>query len=249
MFLRRIWGLWTWLADLIAIPLARGQATPAIFTLSGLALSAACGAFLAVGDDSMLPIAGGLLLAAGFCDALDGAVARARKWRWPFGAILDPVVDRLSDGLVLAGLLFWVASCSGQTHDFRQGARATICLLALGASFLVPYARARAEGIVPSCRTGLWVRGVRIAVLAAGLLAGRRFSGALVLAVLPWSTVIRRLHHARESIRAGIMLVNGFPAEPPHESGREMPDRYGLLQDLVVAGALAVAILDPFGIG
>ncbi len=249
MILRRLWGLWMWLAESLAGLLARGNATPAILTLSGLIISAACGVLLAIGEHPILPAAGGLLLAAGFCDALDGAVARARKWRWPFGAIVDSVADRIADGLVLAGLLFWVASNPALPHDFQQGLRTILCLLALATSVLVPYVRARAEGIVPSCRVGLWVRGVRISVLAAGFLAGHRFSGVLVLAVLPWATVIRRLHHARESIRAGIMLANGFSVETPADSGREMPGRFGPLHDLVIAGALALAIFDPFGIG
>src|ERR1700752_1387002 len=42
-------------------------------------------------------------------DMLDGAMARARGGGTRFGTVLDATCDRLSDGAVFCGLLWWIA--------------------------------------------------------------------------------------------------------------------------------------------
>ncbi|MCX6480514.1 MAG: CDP-alcohol phosphatidyltransferase family protein, partial [Mycobacterium sp.] len=42
-------------------------------------------------------------------DMLDGAMARERGGGTPFGAVLDATCDRISDGAVFCGLLWWAA--------------------------------------------------------------------------------------------------------------------------------------------
>ena len=83
--------------------------------------------------------AGALCLAlAGALDILDGALARASGQVSPFGAFLDSVLDRYSDLLVLAGLVFLFA---------RLGRLDVVVavLLALIGTLMVSYTRARAE--------------------------------------------------------------------------------------------------------
>src|ERR1700752_5521409 len=42
-------------------------------------------------------------------DMLDGAMARERGGGTRFGAVLDATCDRISDGAVFCGLLWWIA--------------------------------------------------------------------------------------------------------------------------------------------
>ncbi len=100
--------------------------------------------------------AGAVCLAlAGALDILDGAVARASGQVSPFGAFLDSVLDRYSDLLVLAGLVFLFA---------RLGRLEVVVavLLALIGTVMVSYTRARAESVGVECRVGLMERGERM---------------------------------------------------------------------------------------
>src|SRR5262245_13696471 len=109
---------------------------------------------------------GALFLAiAGVLDILDGALARASGQVSPFGAFLDSVLDRYSDLLVLAGLVFLFARLG------RPEAVIAV-LLALIGTVMVSYTRARAESIEVECRVGLMERGERMLVLILGALLG-----------------------------------------------------------------------------
>jgi archaetidylinositol phosphate synthase len=74
-----------------------------------------------------------LLLASGFCDTLDGILARTYQQSTPFGGFLDSMLDRYSDALVLAGVII-----SGLCNPI-------IGLFALVGSLMVSYSRAKAE--------------------------------------------------------------------------------------------------------
>ncbi len=53
-----------------------------------------------------LPVTGAILiLANGFFDMLDGAVARARGTAGPFGSFVDKIIDKYADLIFLLGLL------------------------------------------------------------------------------------------------------------------------------------------------
>ena len=53
-----------------------------------------------------IPIATGfLILVAGFFDMLDGALARHKKKVTRFGAFLDSTLDRLSESIILLGIV------------------------------------------------------------------------------------------------------------------------------------------------
>ncbi|MEM3622313.1 MAG: CDP-alcohol phosphatidyltransferase family protein, partial [Candidatus Bathyarchaeia archaeon] len=80
-----------------------------------------------------LPIATILLLLSGFCDALDGVIARTYQEATPFGGFLDSLLDRYADAIVYAGIIL------GGLCDALWG------LIALIGSLLVSYSRARAE--------------------------------------------------------------------------------------------------------
>jgi CDP-diacylglycerol--glycerol-3-phosphate 3-phosphatidyltransferase len=98
-------------------------------------------------------------------DLVDGAMARARGYSTPFGAVLDSTCDRVADGALFAGLTWW---CLGVGEERTLGVAALLCLVA---GQLVSYIKARAEGAGLSADGGLVERAERliIALVGAGL--------------------------------------------------------------------------------
>ena len=47
---------------------------------------------------------------------IDGAMARARGFSTPFGAVLDSVCDRIADGVLFAAIAWWCLA-SGQRRS------------------------------------------------------------------------------------------------------------------------------------
>jgi len=104
------------------------------------------------------------VLLAGFFDILDGALARRTNQTTRFGALLDSTLDRLSEGLLLLGILILNLLKDQLTVEVLL-----VCLALIG-SLLVSYIRARAEALGLECQVGLFTRAERVTVLALGLL-------------------------------------------------------------------------------
>lgn len=140
--------------------LRRGGFTADRLTLLGLVMAVA--AAIAIGNGALR--AGFLLLVlTGIPDALDGAVAKASGTASPRGAFFDSVADRVSDALLLGGVAWFLAS--------REGGHAALLPFAvLGASALISYERAKAEGLGFDARGGLMERAERTVALGFGLL-------------------------------------------------------------------------------
>jgi CDP-diacylglycerol--glycerol-3-phosphate 3-phosphatidyltransferase len=175
------------LTEPVAGVLARTGLSPNTLSWIGFVLALGAAAFIISGH---LLAAGFVLLAAGFFDILDGALARRIKKVTPFGGVLDSVLDRLSEAAVLLAILVLYA---------QEAAFIPIILvcLALIGSLLVSYVRARAEGAGLECRVGIFTRGERVVVLALGLLLSQ-FDYVLVIAlaiivVFSFFTFIQRL--------------------------------------------------------
>jgi len=181
-----------------------GLPANAITTLS-LLFSLGAGVGLAVGASVL---GGWLYLVAGLCDVLDGRLARKRGSAGPAGAALDSVVDRYSDGVVLIGLAWF----------YRSSWVALVVLAGFLGSLVVPYVRARAEGLGAEARGGLLARPERVVLLGAALalapLSAHSFTslglrpdmltvGALVLlAVGTHATVLQRLLGVMSSLES-----------------------------------------------
>lgn len=149
----------------LAEPIARtlvalGVSANAI-TVTGFLLSLFVGALVAAG---VLAWGGLFYLLFSCLDFLDGAVARLSGQGSAFGAFLDSLLDRASEAALLTGIVYWYAA--GQ-----QPALAALAAAALVGSFLVSYARARAEGLGYECEVGWLQRPERIVLLGLGLLA------------------------------------------------------------------------------
>lgn len=173
----------------VVSPMGRGLAslgvTPNALTTLGLVLTSV-GAGFVVADQ---PVIGGwVLVLGGLMDTLDGAVARADNRSTPFGAFYDSVSDRLSDGIILAGVAFWLRD---QPRLFA------LTITALVAAQVTSYVRAKAEAIDLECQIGILERAERAIILMFGLVMWRWILEPVlwVLAVGGTITVAQRVHH------------------------------------------------------
>lgn len=107
-----------------------------------------------------------VFIASGLVDSLDGLLARHQGRVTTFGAFLDSTLDRLAEGVILGAIGITFAQ---DGLDWAVGA----CFVALTASFLVSYARARAEGLgIPGSSGGLMGRPERLVIVGACMFMG-----------------------------------------------------------------------------
>jgi archaetidylinositol phosphate synthase len=175
--------------------------TPNMITLFGvvLALLSALGYAEWQNRPLYLFLAMALLLLSGFCDALDGVVARVYAEASVFGGFLDSLLDRYADAAVYAGIII------GGLCDPTWG------LLAIVGSLLVSYSRARAEAAgIKMESVGIAERAERMIILAAATLVAVFWQSATVmnasiilLAVLSNLTVLQRSIHVYDKLKKG----------------------------------------------
>jgi CDP-diacylglycerol---glycerol-3-phosphate 3-phosphatidyltransferase len=95
-------------------------------------------------------------------DMLDGAMARERGGGTRFGAVLDATCDRVSDGAVFCGLLWWIAF---GLHDKLLVVATLICLVT---SQVISYIKARAEASGLRGDGGIIERPERLIIVLVG---------------------------------------------------------------------------------
>jgi CDP-diacylglycerol---glycerol-3-phosphate 3-phosphatidyltransferase len=177
--------------------LIESRLTPNAISLTGLVLCIV--AAVLVWQEMFIP--GGIAFIVGsVCDTLDGRYSRMSGKGTPFGAFLDSTLDRTEEGLVLAA----VAVTFVDDDDKLAIAAVVIAVLA---SLLVSYTRARAEALGVECKVGIANRGVRVAILSIGLLfadLGVLAPAVYVLAALGTVTVLQRIFHVRRQLLAGV---------------------------------------------
>ena len=166
-----------------ALPfLFRHPINPNLLSSIGAILSVVSGLAFARGH----PVGGALLIMfGGVFDLIDGIVAREHGLSTRFGAFLDSTLDRVSDLAIFLGIMVYFS---------ERGDTATVVLtgVALSASVLTSYVKARAEHFVPSLRGGVLERGERILLLALGALTGFLVPALWLIAVLGSATVVQR---------------------------------------------------------
>ncbi|NLE94575.1 MAG: CDP-alcohol phosphatidyltransferase family protein [Dehalococcoidia bacterium] len=172
-------------AEPLVKALSRSPISPNQITITGIAATIVA-AWLA--SEGRLVTSGLVLGAASLLDLLDGALARATGKVTKFGAILDSTGDRISEAAMLAGIALWFAHTDNSTAI-------VITYVALIASFLVSYLRARGEAMGFDCTVGLCTRPERVIVLALGLLTGFVFVAVAIVAFCSSVTVVQRLLH------------------------------------------------------
>lgn len=178
------------------------------FTADGITIVGTAGAVLAA--LTLFPsghLFAGTLVVGFFShfDMLDGAMARESGGGSRFGAVLDAACDRISDGAVFCGLVWWAAFGLGSEPLVVAG---LICLVT---SQVISYIKARAEASGLRGDGGLIERPERLIIVLGG--AGL---SDLPVYPLPWTlhvamwllaaaslvTCAQRLHTVRTSLAA-----------------------------------------------
>ncbi len=95
-------------------------------------------------------------------DMLDGAMARERGYGTRLGAVLDATCDRIGDGAVFCGLLWWIAF---EMHDKPLAVATLICL---ATSQVISYIKARAEASGLNADGGFIERPERLIIVLVG---------------------------------------------------------------------------------
>ncbi len=166
-----------------------------------------------------------MILVGGVFDLVDGVIARHHGIATAFGAFLDSTLDRLADMAILLGVML---------HYAARGDAGTVLLggVALIASVLTSYAKARAEQFLPSFEGGFLERGERLTILGLGAISGYMLAALWILAVAGTATVAYRFaiayrELARLGERARSWEITRDDEKDPEDKGFTVIDRRG----------------------
>jgi len=183
------------LLDPLALALIRLHVRPNLITTVGTLVVIASATAFAVG---WVRWGGFLLLFSGLFDMVDGRVARQGDMTTTFGAFFDSTLDRVGEAALFSGIA--VFFLRGGVPAGRVTWAVAACLIALSASLLVSYTRARAEGLGLTAKVGIAQRAERVLLLGVpSLFLGAGNQGTLlfwivvVLALATSVTVIQRI--------------------------------------------------------
>lgn len=194
--------------DLVRNRLIESRLTPNTISLTGFAL---CVVAAVLVWEELFFLGGVAYVVGSVCDTLDGRYARTSGKGTPFGAFLDSTLDRIEEGVVLAAVGAHFAR-----EDDEIAVAATV--IAVLASLMVSYTRARAEALGVECKVGIADRPVRVVILSVGLLFGAGaglgdFSllapAVYVLAGLSVITVGQRIWHVRSELNRPVRAAPG----------------------------------------
>jgi CDP-diacylglycerol---glycerol-3-phosphate 3-phosphatidyltransferase len=181
--------------------LIESRLTPNTISLTGFVLNLAAAALVV---NRTFFLAGLAFIIGSIMDTLDGRYSRMSGKGTQFGAFLDSTLDRLEEGIVLTAVAAYFASKGDQVA-------VAAVVIAVLASLMVSYTRARAEALGVECKVGLATRPVRVVILSIGLVFARGASlgnfsllapAVYVLAVLSLITVCQRIWHVRKELNA-----------------------------------------------
>jgi CDP-diacylglycerol--glycerol-3-phosphate 3-phosphatidyltransferase len=185
--------------EIVRNRLIESRLTPNAISMTGLALNVVA----AVLVWERFYFLGGIAFVIGsVMDTLDGRYSRMSGKGTPFGAFLDSTLDRIEEGIVLT------AVAADFAREGRSGAAAAVVVAVL-ASLMVSYTRARAEALGVECKVGIATRAVRVVILSIGLIFARGaglgdFSllapAVYVLAALSVLTVFQRIWHVKREL-------------------------------------------------
>lgn len=181
----------------VASLLVRLRVNPNALTTLGTLGSVAGGVAFAVGR---IRLGGWIIGLCAIFDVLDGVVARRTEQSTVFGAFYDSTLDRVADGAVLGGILYFFATDTGH----KNAAIVVLALLGIIGTYLVSYTRARAEGLGIDARVGVMQRPERVALMSAPqAFFGLALNGFVLIAVVSiltvtaWVTAVQRILYVR----------------------------------------------------
>jgi phosphatidylinositol phosphate synthase len=181
--------------------LEEAKVTPDTLTISGvgLCIAGSIAVFFEYAGWGFYWLGAVLFVVGSVLDILDGALARSRGIGSPFGAFLDSTVDRVGEGFMIGAIGLVL-----MRHDQMWGV--ALAFAAIAGSFLVSYARARAEALGLKGDVGLGSRAERVVVITTGLVLAPVNDLVLpatmaLLATTAWITVVQRILFVRKQLR------------------------------------------------
>lgn len=212
------------LIEPVAALLIRHRVSPNVLTTVGTLFTVAGGAAFATGH---IRTAGWIVGLTAIFDVLDGTVARRTGQATVFGAFYDSTLDRVADGALLGGIA-WYFATDPVYHSLPM---LGVSLFAIVGTFLVSYARARAEGLGLDAKVGVMQRAERVVLISVpqaffGLaLNGWVFAAVVVLlAVTAWITVVQRISFVRRTaltnVATPLRVANEKSPSPAQSAAR-----------------------------
>jgi len=206
--------------------LVRRRVSPNTLTTIGTICTCAAGVAFAMGH---IRTGGWILSITAVFDLADGAVARRTNSSSTFGAFYDSTLDRVADGFLFGGLTFFFASSPWH----RSMPMVATGLLGMTATFVISYARARAEALgIEMKGIGMMERAERITLLAAPqALFGLALDGLLlrlVLSVLSATAIVtamQRMAYVRWVTTPTAPTANDHAVDAPPPDSDPLPDK------------------------
>jgi len=164
---------------------------------------------------------------------VDGRVARRADMSTTFGAFYDSTLDRVGESVLFSGIAVYFLR--GGVPPERLALAVVACLIALAASLIVSYTRARAEGLGLTAKVGISAAGrARAAAGAPTLFFGPGNHGSLlfwivvVLALATSLTVVQRVRYVaratgKASARGPSRQRDTLPGHAPALQSRKGP--------------------------
>jgi phosphatidylglycerophosphate synthase len=153
-----------------------------------------------------------LILANGFFDMLDGAIARARGTAGPFGSFVDKIIDKYADLIFLLGLLL-----GGLAHPVA----AVVAMVGIP---LATYINAAVESLTKGevkFQEKLSLRFLRIIILVAGGLLRRTHVAVWLVAAVVVYAVASRVVYNLIFLRRRAKQAAGSAEQSSKEEGTQ----------------------------
>lgn len=154
-----------WFEEPVTRALIKIGVTANIATLIGVAIAITGAVFAAYGE---FLIAGILVILGATFDMLDGGIARRTGQIGPQGAMMDSVLDRVSEAAVLIGLIAYFSRPASADQTY-----VILAAVAITGSLMVSYVRARAEGLGFKGTEGYLTRPERVVLVTVLLIIGQ----------------------------------------------------------------------------
>lgn len=188
----------------VAKAAAKAGITADMVTITGTILSCVISlVFIPMDQLAWVPWA---LFAVVVFDNLDGQIARLTGTVSKWGAFLDSTMDRFADGAIFLATAIWAYKHSDPAYAEATMLGAVAALLLGG---IVPYARARAEGLGYTANIGLAERADRLTVILLTMwFVGLGFGdwwltvGTWLLVAASFFTIIQRMVTVRRQAKA-----------------------------------------------
>jgi CDP-L-myo-inositol myo-inositolphosphotransferase len=183
----------------ISMAISRLRPNPGVISVIALLLCAIGSSLLALGQG----IAGGLLVQVGsVVDGVDGEIARLQYRTSAWGALMDGVLDRIGDAMVVAGLAIWVVR-DGMIGDVWAIAL-TVAALTGSLLSMATKDRIRALGMgeAPEDRLRLLLGGrdARLLLVSIAAVAGQPVWGLIAIVLTTAVTLTARLVSVGRSV-------------------------------------------------